>query len=191
MKHYIAASVATTLLASSAMASGLDRTGQPIGLIFEEGTYAEFSFATTSVDLTGTDVMGPGNSGDVGERFNMLSGGFKTDITEELSLAVIYDQPWGVDVNYPVGGSNFLGGTDSNAITALLRYKLNDRFSVHGGLRYQEIDGDITLSGLGYGALSGYNVKVNRDGAFGWVAGVAYEIPDIALRFALTYQSEI
>ena len=50
MKHYIAASVATTLLASSAMASGLDRTGQPIGLIFEEGTYAEFSFATTDVE---------------------------------------------------------------------------------------------------------------------------------------------
>lgn len=61
-------------------------------------------------------------------------------------------------------------------------------------LRYQETDGEITLAGAAYNAtvpLSGYNVKVGRDGAFGWVAGVAYEIPDIALRFALTYQSEI
>ncbi|NHM19192.1 outer membrane protein transport protein [Tritonibacter mobilis] len=203
MKHYIAASVATTLLASSAMASGLDRTGQPIGLIFEEGTYAEFSFATTDVELSGNDStsLNPfgSASGDVGERFNMLSGGFKTDITEELSLAIIYDQPWGVDVNYAVGGSALLGGTmaqaDSNAITALLRYKINDRFSVHGGLRYQEIDGEINLAGGAYVAagLPGgtYNVKVNRDGAFGWVAGVAYEIPEIALRAALTYNSEI
>jgi long-chain fatty acid transport protein len=203
MKHYIAASVASTLLATTAMASGLDRTGQPIGLIFEEGTYAEFSFATTSVDLSGNDrtSLNPAGSasGDVGERFNMLSGGFKTDINDELSLAIIYDQPWGVDVDYPTtNGSALLGGTmaqaDSNAITALLRYKLNDRFSVHGGLRYQEIDGEITLAGAAYNAtvpLSGYNVKVDREGGFGWVAGVAYEIPDIALRFALTYQSEI
>ena len=201
MKHYIAASVATTLLASTAMASGLDRTGQPIGVIFEEGNYAEFSFATTSADVSGNDrtSLNPLGSatGDVGESFNMFGGAYKTDITDELSLAIIYDQPWGVDVNYPVGGSALLGGTmaraDSNAITALLRYKLNDRFSVHGGLRYQEIDGEINLAGAAYGALPGgtYNVKVNRDGAFGWVAGVAYEIPEIALRAALTYNSEI
>ena len=154
MRHYIAASVATTLLASTALASGLDRTGQPIGVIFEEGNYAEFSFATTSPDVSGNDrtSLNPLGSatGDVGERFNMLGGAYKTDITEELSLAIIYDQPWGVDINYPVGGSALLGGTtaqaDSNAITALLRYKLNDRFSVHGGLRYQEIDGSINLA---------------------------------------------
>ena len=126
----------------------------------------------------------------------MIGGAYKTDINEKLSFAVIYDEPWGVDVDYPASGGSFLlNGTqaeaNSRAITSLLRYKLNDRFSVHGGLRYQEVDGDITLAGGAYSSLSGYNVKVNRDGAFGWVAGVAYEIPDIALRFALTYQSEI
>ncbi|MEY8802718.1 OmpP1/FadL family transporter [Leisingera sp. XS_AS12] len=200
MKRYLATSAALALVSGGAMASGLDRTGQPIGIIFEEGSYVEFSAATTSVDLSGNDLSGGAASGDVGERFNMFGAGYKRDINEQLSFALIFDQPWGVDVNYPVGGSAFLGGTtaqaDSNALTALLRYKFNERFSVHGGIRYQEIDGEINLAGTFYGAalpapFNSYNVKVDKDGAFGWVAGVAYEIPEIALRAALTYSSEI
>lgn len=200
MKRYLATSAALALAAGGAMASGLDRTGQPIGIIFEEGAYVEFSAATTSVDLSGNDrtALNPAGSasGDVGERFNMFGAGYKRDISEQLSFALIFDQPWGVDVNYPVGGSALLGGTtaqaDSNALTALLRYKFNERFSVHGGIRYQEIDGEINLAGAAYTSIGRqYNVRVNKDGAFGWVAGVAYEIPEIALRAALTYSSEI
>ncbi|MCG7623270.1 MULTISPECIES: OmpP1/FadL family transporter [unclassified Epibacterium] len=200
MKTYIAASLATTLLASTAMAAGLDRTGQPVDIIFEEGTYAEFSFATTSPDLNGNDLatFNPAESatGNVANRFNMFGGGFKTDINDRLALAVIFDQPWGVDVAYPsTGGSALLNGTfadaTSNAITTLLRYKVNDQFSLHGGLRYQEIKGDLALSGAAYGALSGYNVNVANEGGFGFVVGGAYEIPDIALRLAVTYNSEI
>ncbi|UWQ44087.1 OmpP1/FadL family transporter [Leisingera aquaemixtae] len=201
MKRYLATTAALALVSGPAMASGLDRTGQPIGIIFEEGSYAEFSFATTSVDLAGNDrtTLNPLGSatGDVGERFNMFGAGYKRDLNEQLSFALIFDQPWGVDVNYPTTGSLLLGGTtaqaDSNSITALLRYKFNERFSVHGGIRYQEIDGQINLAGLAYSAIPGgtYNVNVNKDGAFGWVAGVAYEIPEIALRAALTYSSEI
>lgn len=202
MKRYLATSAVLALASGSAMASGLDRTGQPIGIIFEEGNYAEFSFATTSVDLSGNDrdlIPGfviPSTSGDVGERFNMFGAGYKRDLNEQLSFALIFDQPWGVDVNYPVDGSVWLGGTtaraDSDSLTALLRYKFNENFSVHGGIRYQELDGEINLNGLAYSSIGGtYNVKVDKDGAFGWVAGVAYEIPEIALRAALTYSSEI
>ncbi|KUP92534.1 outer membrane protein transport protein [Tritonibacter horizontis] len=200
MKHFMAASVATSLMASSAIAAGLDRTGQPVGIIFEEGTYAEFSFATTSPDLSGNDVaaFNPAQSatGDIGNSFNTIGGGYKTDLNDRLAFALIFDQPWGVDVRYPsTGGSALLNGTaadaSSNSLTALLRYKLDDRFSLHGGLRYQEIKGDVTLSGAAYGALSGYNVNIENEGGFGFVVGGAYEIPDIALRLAVTYSSEI
>lgn len=203
MKRYLATSAALAMVSGGAMASGLDRTGQPIGIIFEEGRYVEFSAATTSVDLSGNDRtnLNPLGSatGDVGDRFNMFGAGYKQDINDRLSFAVIFDQPWGVDVNYPTSGSALLGGTaaqaDSNTLTALLRYKFNERFSIHGGIRYQEIDGEITLAGGAYAAalapFNSYNVRVNKDGAFGWVAGVAYEIPEIALRAALTYSSEI
>lgn len=88
-----------------------------------------------------------------------------------------------------------LGGTmaktTATALTGILRYKFSDRFSVHGGLRAQRASGDVTLSGLAYGPFNGYNVALGNDGGLGYLVGAAFEIPDIALRVALTYNSEI
>jgi len=97
---------------------------------------------------------------------------------------------------YPaVPSSPSYGGTqatvDSFAITALARYKFNDSFSMHGGLRYQEVDATVALQGAGYGPLSGYRADFDSDGAVGYVIGAAFEKPDIAMRVALTYNSKI
>ena len=95
-----------------------------------------------------------------------------------------------------------LGGTgatvDSFALTALARYKFNDNFSVHGGLRYQEVSAVVTTAGFAFNGgvppgtqagTNGYRGQFDSDGALGFVLGAAYEIPDIALRVALTYNS--
>ncbi|MFV1600185.1 MULTISPECIES: OmpP1/FadL family transporter [unclassified Phaeobacter] len=213
MKRYLATSAALALASGAAMAGGLDRTGQPVGIIFEKGNYAELSFSHTNPDVTGTDVrtLNPAGtpSGNVALSFNQISGGIKYDLNDRVSFSMIFDQPWGSDIRYPSAdanpitpGSFLLGGTtaiaDSEAITGIVRYKFNENFSVHGGIRYQQIKGDITLKGLAYNSpltpgndLDGYNVRVARDGAVGWLVGGAYERPDIALRLAVTYQSEI
>ncbi|WP_122073595.1 outer membrane protein transport protein [Pseudophaeobacter sp. EL27] len=206
MKHYVAVPLALAALSSAAQAGGLDRTGQSIDILFENGNYAEFSIGRADPSLNGRDevLFNPARSpsGNVAQAFNQAGAGFKLDINDRLSFAMIYDQPWGSDISYAPAnanpltpGSALLGGTqafaESDAITGLLRYKFNDRFSLHGGLRWQQVEGNITLNGAAYGALSGYSVKIERDRALGWVAGAAYEIPDIALRVALTYNSEI
>ncbi len=64
-----------------------------------------------------------------------------------------------------------------------MRYEFGNGFSVHGGLRAQRVSGEI-LSGDGL-------LKANSTFDFGYSAGVAYEIPDIALRVDLTYNSAI
>ena len=46
------------------------------------------------------------------------------------------------------------------------------------------------MGGGAYGALNGYNAAFSNDGAWGYVIGAAYERPEIALRIALTYNSE-
>lgn len=69
-------------------------------------------------------------------------------------------------------------------MTALLRYKINDKFSVHGGARYITSSGDVTMA-------NGYTMSTSDEGAWGYVLGAAYEIPEIALRAALTYSSEV
>lgn len=195
MKTVGLSTAALLLCGTAAGAVGLDRSNQDITAIFETGNYAELSFGYVMPNLTGVDVLG--NSIDnVGNAFSQLGGSVKMDVNAQLSFALIIDQPFGADVTY--GGSSastMLGGTEailnSTAYTALARYKINDSFSVHGGLRYQMLDADITLAGLAYGGLNGYNVLLQNGSGSGYVAGVAYERPDIALRVALTYNSAI
>ena len=49
----------------------------------------------------------------------------------------------------------------------------------------------MTLSGAAYGPISGYNVQLDQDWGVGFVVGAAYEIPDIAGRVSLTYNSKV
>ncbi len=195
MKRTTVLAMATVLAGQTALAGGLDRTGQPIDIIFENGNYFEFSLASTSPSISGTDLLANPIS-NVASNFLSLGGGIKIDVTEAFSFSVIAESPYGSDVSYGgAPGTTLLGGTaavaDSLSITAVGRYKFSDRFSVHAGVRQQTISGDITLSGLAYGGLSGYNVALGSSSAVGFVAGAAYEIPDIAARVALTYNSEI
>ena len=200
IKHSLVAAAAI-LSAQGAFAGGLDRSGQPIGIIFEQGNYAELSFSATTASVTGTGVgigaLPAGTAyGNVARGFSQAGGGLKYDFSDAFSFALIFDQPYGADVAY--GGSPLtteLGGTaataGSTSITALGRYKFSDRFSVHGGLRYQTINGNITLAGLAYGPLNGYNVALGADDALGYVIGGAFELPQYAARVALTYNSQI
>lgn len=183
--------------ATSAAAVGLDRSNQDVGIIFEEGDYAELSFGYTMPDVSGEGFAPFGAEyDDVAGDYTQLSLGYKAEVDDRVSLAVILDQPFGADVSYPGNpDTTFFGGTDAEldsvAVTGLVRYRIDERFSLHGGLRWEEIDGNITLAGQAYGPLSGYSVDLEPSSAWGYVLGAAYEIPDIALRVALTYNSSI
>lgn len=208
MKTQIMAAAAATLTAASAHAGGLDRSGQPIGIIFEEGNLVEFTLGYSRPSVDGIDTTaGPLNPtanapiGNVADNFLVWGAALKQDLNDRWSLALIIDEPYGSDVTYPGSNLTALGGTsaivDSNALTAVARYKFNENFSVHGGLRYQTIAANVTLGGLAYGgppgpaSLNGYNVNFASQGEWGYLIGAAYEIPDIALRVALTYNSAI
>ena len=191
-------------LGTPALAGALDRTGQPIDPLFEPGGYAELSFGRAFPDVSGTQVapIGPlppgASSGDLAENFSTFAFAIKRDFTERFSGALIYDRPLGADVDYPAFdplapffNAGASAEVDSNALTALLRYRLRGGFSVHGGLRYQTIEGQASIPFVGGAAGQPYAIDSDRDEGLGYVAGVAYERPDIALRIALTYASEI
>lgn len=192
---------AAVITAHSALAGGLDRSGQPMSIIFQDGNYAELSFALSTPKVSGTGVgIGPLPAGtpydDVGGGVIIATGGLKFDVTEAFSMSLIWDQPYGADVAYAGNpAASELGGTgaqaSSTSLTAIGRYKFSDRFSIHGGIRQQHIAGNITLSGLAYGGLNGYNVALGSGSGLGFVVGGAFEIPKYAARVALTYNSEI
>lgn len=187
----------TTLLAASlavgatgAFAGGMDRSGQSIAPLFEDGTYVELSFGSVTPDVSGTIGSGTVSSGNMAKSYVQFGAAYKRDLTDALSMALIIDQPFGADVDY--GGADatypFVGSTatvDSTAVTGVLRYKLNDRFSVHGGVRVISSKGEVAIP------LYFYTMETTTETDWGYLVGASYEIPDIALRASLTYNSEI
>ena len=57
MKNLITAASILTLSATGALAGGLDRSGQGIGIIFEEGGFVELSYGNVSPSVTLLDLF--------------------------------------------------------------------------------------------------------------------------------------
>lgn len=195
MKTGILAGAALLASSVSAYAVGLDRSGRPTGLIFEPGNVVEFSFGYTEPSIDGADAT-TSPTGNIGDDFLLWGAGIKYELNEKISFGLIVDEPYGADIFYGPTAPVLAGTSavvDSSAVTAFGRYKFTENFSAHGGIVYQNLGGFVSLGGLAYApaGLNGYNATFNNDDAFGYMVGVAYEIPEIALRVALTYHSEI
>ncbi|SEH83411.1 OmpP1/FadL family transporter [Paracoccus alkenifer] len=200
-KRLLTGTAALLLTAAPVFAGAIERAPQSLGILFEQGNYVEFGAGRVSPKLSGTELpLGPlpgGNStGDIAKNYNFFGLGYKHQFNENLSGAIIIEQPFGADMYYPGDpATTALGGTavdvDSTTYTALLRYKFDNNFAVHGGLRGSHASGDVTLQGVAYGAVNGYNAKL--DGVWGWgyVLGASWEKPEIAARVSLTYNSPV
>ena len=81
----------------------------------------------------------------------------------------------------------------SQSLTGIIGMKFgeNKEFQVYGGPVAQRIKADTKLRGLAYGPATGYTSTSNPDMDYGYIAGVSYSKPEIALKAALTYRSEI
>jgi long-subunit fatty acid transport protein len=205
-RRLLATAAAAALCAGSAHAGGIERTSQVVGIIFEPGTYAELSFGYVDPSVSGVATAfspTPGaSSGNMVESYSLVGAAFRMDINDALSFGVIFDQPYGADVAYPRGTGYFAQGStatfDSNALTAVARYEFAGNYDIFGGVRYQTISANAFIPFVTAPALPGivapgapYQATGERDGGVGWLIGAAYEIPEIALRVALTYNSSI
>lgn len=193
-RFILAASLAA--LPSMSHAGGFDLTGQPIGIIFQEGNYIEGQVGFLSANVEGTNPIF-GDFGDTADDFAFFSGGVKVDLTDSLSGALIFDTPFKRETTYE--GGLFVGTAaevEANSLTAVARYKFGDNFSIYGGPRAQvaaiDLQGPFARNPVTQvpTALPVYQIDVESL-AFGFVAGVAAEIPDLKVRAALTYNSAI
>lgn len=192
--------IAGLCAATAAQSGGVDRSGQPLGVLYEPGNYIEFSFATATTSISGTQVLvAPptvtgSSSGDAGTSFGYAGMGLKLEFNDMIDVAVIYDVPYGASIDYPTGTGYFAGGASANltsdALTTVARYKFGEGFSVHAGLRSQTFNAEASIPFIG-AAVGGYSGGTDTDQSFGYLFGAAYERPEIALRVALTYYSAI
>ncbi len=221
MKKTLVKACALCVGATAAQAGGLDRSGQGVNILFEEGSVVQFRLGYTSPDVSGSMVdQIPGSptfgqevdSGNVTNDFFTPHLAYKTGLTDELDFALVYDQPFGADIayaaDYPLS-QNVLalagipGATtdvlrakaDTDAVTALFRYKFEGGFSAIAGLRAQRLKASVSVPIAGASSTpfpqGGYRVETDAEVDFGYVVGVAWEKPEIAARVALTYNSKI
>lgn len=191
----IALSVSTIPL--SAIAAGLDRSGQSIAAFLQPNNYAEASYHVLDPNVKGKDFNGNAVA-DMGDSYTFPTAAIKVQATDQISLGLLYDQPYGGDATYQVDGADFANTTEgtkvkvrTNNLTALIGYQPNENWNVYAGPVWQTVEADISLRGRAYNKLSGYDIDVKQKEAYGWVAGVAYQIPEIALKTSITYRSEI
>lgn len=117
-----------------------------------------------------------------------LPAATKQQLNTALNNAINYAQDIGTKTNQ---GTNV--EIRAHNVAALVGVKLgeNKQFQVYGGPQAQNLTGEVHLRGTAYQAATGYDAVISPDTAFGWVAGVAYSKPEIALKASLTYRSEM
>jgi long-subunit fatty acid transport protein len=201
MKYFISAVGALALTTSLAHAGGIERSGSNYSALFDKGRVMTLGFSNATPSISGSMPIGQVSvpTGNMAESFSTLSFSYKADVNDKLSYAIFMNTPFGADAHYT---AVVYGGLEahwqSNQLAALLKYQVTDRASVYGGLRY------VTSSAKIYipvemlvdpvppnEPFGPYTASAASDSQLGYVVGAAYEIPDIALRVGLTYESSI
>lgn len=191
----LSSAILLTLISStSVFAAGLDRSGQSISAFLQPGNYAEAGISVLDPEVKSNQL----NVGDMAEDYYFPSAAVKVQATDKISVGLLYDQPFGADAQYESKLGAFGNGVEGTGvevkthnITALIGYQPTENWNFYAGPVYQTVEADISLRGAAYSILSGYNIKVDQEEAYGWLAGFAYQIPEIAMKAAVTYRSEI
>lgn len=183
--------------ATSAIAAGLDRSGQSISAFQQPGNYAEAGITVLDAEVKSNEL----NVDDMAKSYYFPSAAVKVQATDKISLGLIYDQPYGAEAEYDAASQVFGNGAQGTSVdvkteslTALIGYQPNENWNFYAGPVWQTVEANIKLRGAAYGGnakLGTYNIEMEREEAYGWLAGVAYSIPEIALKAAITYRSEI
>ncbi len=211
MRHMFQAGIGIAAFAGSvglAGAAGIERTlPSTTRILFEEGTYGEIGVSYADPHQRGEDAVLPpvftglpaalpldGRTSDLFDSYWTYTGALKGDLTERLSYALKIDQPFGASTRY--GSDNFTpavlsyDGTkatlDTVQISGILAYDVRPRVKIFGGLRALRTDASADVP-----FLLDYTVDANADWGTGYLAGIAYSRPEIALRVALTYNSDV
>jgi long-chain fatty acid transport protein len=186
----LAALAATVALTASAAAGGFGRGTADTDILFEEGNFnMRAGVAIVSPTRTYTVNANPALVGtDFAGTYVIPSGAVKFSFTKNLSCAGTYTDAY--------------GGTSAYAAPLLPLAKLSESFTV-GELGvtcaafFNAGKGRFSVLGGGFLEQFSYNL-VAANGAVniglqstapGWRAGVAYEIPEIALRAQAIYRS--
>ncbi|WP_347455585.1 outer membrane protein transport protein [Acinetobacter thermotolerans] len=90
-----------------------------------------------------------------------------------------------------LGEGNTVVDLKSQNLSLVFGYQPTVNWNLYAGAVYQTVEGDLSLRGQAYSIYNGYDATLPETDAWGWLAGFAYQIPEIALKASVTYRSEI
>ncbi|KAA8732715.1 transporter [Acinetobacter qingfengensis] len=151
------------------------------GLIYDQpfGANAEYSGNSNFVSKP-TDAVLPSS---ITSSLPSSVSGVVSQINSNQALSTITG-------NSQVTGDTKVSVTSHN-LSLVLGFQPNENWNFYAGPVYQTIKGTVNLRGSTYSLYNGYDANFKEDGSWGWLAGFAYQIPEIALKASLTYRSEI
>ncbi len=173
--------------------------------------------AVNGISPPGAPVLPVATTGKISPNLNyhIPSIGYKANITDQFSCLASYNEPYGIDADYGTGNAysattvRFEVKSQDVGLTCGYRFGVGETslgqsyMRVIAGGSYQRLEGfqerqsflDLATAGIGAVGLvtntSGLgNFDVDGE-EFGYRVGLSYEIPSIALRAAVIYNSEI
>ncbi|MDK4733881.1 OmpP1/FadL family transporter [Rhizobium sp. CNPSo 3490] len=204
-------------LAAPSFAGGLERGGYNIDQLFDTSPFSFQSGVTyvtpqrklKDVRDTNTSILtGGGNlnsrpdTADDTSNYTIPYIGFKAGFGDAVDCLVDYSEPFGAHTD---PGLNWAGANDNIETKIKTRNyggTCSYRFDVGpgqlrfiGGAFYQEVEGFKERLVSTLPLLLGTGTGVGRldidDSGWGWRAGIAYEIPEYAMRASLVYNSRV
>ncbi|ARO23812.1 transporter [Rhizobium sp. S9] len=209
--------VLLSALASPSFAGGLERGGYNIDQLFDTSPFS-FQSGVTYVtpqrklkdvrDANTSILTGGGNlnsrpaTADDTSNYTIPYIGFKAGFGDAVDCLVDYSEPFGAHTD---PGVNWAGANDNIETEIKTRNyggTCSYRFDVGpgqlrfiGGAFYQEVEGFKERLVSTLPLLLGTGTGVGRldidDSGWGWRAGLAYEIPEYAMRASLVYNSRV
>lgn len=192
-----------------AHAGGIERGGYDIDLLFDPAPFATEAEATyvmpnrklkNGVDTNPLDgnITALGTSTNESADYWVPRIGAKAQIVQGVDCMVDYSQPWGAHTTpglWAGAQSNMETDIKSDNYAATCSYKMDagkGQLRFIGGVFYQKVYGfkEDLVSPLVPDFAGTGRVDLTSSG-WGWRAGIAYEIPDIALRASLVYNSKV
>jgi long-chain fatty acid transport protein len=210
LKNLSVAMILATVPMTGAFAAAMDRSGQSVSAFLQPGNYAEAGLMVLDPNVSGKDSTNKANTGDMASSYHSASAALKIQVTDNISVGLLFDQPFGAKAQYDTSNPAFSAngeGTSAEVttenLTLLVGFQPNANWNFYAGPVWQQAKGDVHLRGTAYSVFGGqatlpigganlmYDANMKNDDAWGWAAGLAYQIPEIALKASLTYRSKI
>ena len=188
-----AVSLPLALMATNALAGGMEKTALSTAFMYETGSYAELSFQNSDYDVSSSS----GGNVSVVNDFTTTNFAFKFDFNDQLSFGVARYVQANIGLDYPnnwggLGASSLPTALlDVDATVGLVRYEFSENISVLGGVKVSTIH-DATLKVPVFPVAYGGPIDsaVSGDSETSYIYGVVYERSEIALRAELIREEE-